>query len=132
MPRRTRGSPGACLGLAPPSLGGAAYHCQQAAEKLLKGFLVQVGTDFRKTHDLDTLGRSALAHFPSLGPLLVPLPDWTVWGVAYRYPGEAGPEPEPDAEELSRALGLIARLADALRSAASPPIPSEDGCAGPP
>jgi HEPN domain-containing protein len=42
-----------CLGFDPPSLGGAAFRCQQAAEKLLKGFLVRAGTDFRKTHDLD-------------------------------------------------------------------------------
>jgi hypothetical protein len=32
-----------CLRLDPPARGGAAYHCQQAAEKLLKGFLVQAG-----------------------------------------------------------------------------------------
>jgi HEPN domain-containing protein len=30
----------ACLMLDPPALGVAAYHCQQAAEKLAKGLLV--------------------------------------------------------------------------------------------
>jgi HEPN domain-containing protein len=109
-----------CLQLDPPSLGGAAYHCQQAAEKLLKGFLVRAGIDFRKTHDLDTLGLAVLAHFPSVAALLTPLRDWTMWSVAYRYPGEAEPEPEPSTEELSQALDLISRLAAALRSFAPP------------
>ncbi|MGA3401747.1 MAG: HEPN domain-containing protein [Acetobacteraceae bacterium] len=110
-----------CLGFDPPALGGAAYHCQQAAEKLLKGFLVQAGIDFRKTHDLDTLAQSVLPCFPTLRPLLTALGAWTAWGVAYRYPGEDEPEPEPDAEELSGALDVIAQLDAALRSHAPPP-----------
>ncbi len=32
----------ACLGLDPPALGGSAYHCQQAAEKIVKGLLEHV------------------------------------------------------------------------------------------
>jgi HEPN domain-containing protein len=35
-----------CLDLDPPACDAAAFHCQQAAEKLLKGFLVQAGIDF--------------------------------------------------------------------------------------
>jgi uncharacterized protein len=35
-----------CLGMVPPKLGVAAYHCQQAAEKVLKGFLVVASVDF--------------------------------------------------------------------------------------
>ena len=31
----------------------AAYHCQQAGEKLIKGVLVLAGISFRKTHDLE-------------------------------------------------------------------------------
>jgi len=32
-----------------------AFHCQQAAEKFLKSYLVRHGIEFPKTHDLDTL-----------------------------------------------------------------------------
>jgi HEPN domain-containing protein len=32
------------------------FHCQQAAEKALKGFLVWHNQPFRKTHDLIELG----------------------------------------------------------------------------
>ena len=109
-----------CLSADPPLCDVATFHCQQAAEKLLMGFLVRAGTDFRKTHDLDVLAQSVLAHFPSLEPLLTPMRAWTAWSVAYRYPGEAGPEPEPSAEELSRALDMIERLDTALRSLAPP------------
>src|ERR1700733_4605054 len=71
-----------CLDLAPPAHGGAAYHCQQAVEKLLKGFLVLADIDFRRTHDLDTLADSALRHFPVLRrPLLTTIGAWTAWGV---------------------------------------------------
>jgi HEPN domain-containing protein len=104
-----------CLGFDPPSLGGAAFHCQQAIEKLLKAFLVRNSVDLRKTHDLDALGQSVTAHFPSISPLSAFLPGWTTWGVAYRYPGEPGPEPEPSPEDLAQALNLIVRLAEALR-----------------
>jgi HEPN domain-containing protein len=104
----------------PPSLGGAAYHCQQAAEKLLKGFLVRDNIDFSRTHDLDRLGQAVAGRFPAMTLLVVSMRAWTTWGVAYRYPGEAEPEPEPTMEELIKALDLIAQLAAALRSLAPP------------
>ncbi len=110
-----------CLALDPPAYGGAAYHCQQASEKLLKGLLVQAGADFRKTHDLDTLGEAVLPHFPTLRPLLTIMGAWTAWSVAYRYPGEDEREPEPSIEELSGALDAIAQLESILRSLAPPP-----------
>jgi HEPN domain-containing protein len=109
-----------CLSADPPLCDVATFHCQQATEKLPKGFLVQTGTDFRKTHDLDALVQSVLVHFPSLEPLLTPMRRWTAWSVSYRYPGEAGPEPEPSVQELSRALDAIERLDTALRSLAPP------------
>jgi HEPN domain-containing protein len=73
-----------CLGLDPPALGGAAYHCQQAVEKVLKGFLVLAGIDFRRTHDLTALGKLVLSHFPSLQSILRIDSRWTAWGVVYR------------------------------------------------
>jgi HEPN domain-containing protein len=115
-----------CLGFDPPARGGAAYHCQQAAEKLFKGFLVLAGIDFRRTHDLDTLAQFLLPHFPALRPLLTVMAAWTAWGVAYRYPAEEEPEPEPSMEELFGALDAIRQLDAALRSLA----PSSSGNAG--
>jgi HEPN domain-containing protein len=120
---------GLCLAANPPQCDVAAFLCQQAAEKLLKGFLVSAGDDFRKTHDLEKLGQSVLMHYPSLEAIVVAAGDWTAWNVAYRYPGEAGPEPEPTAMELAAVLDLIARLSDMLRSL-GPPSERDDTTQG--
>ena len=44
----------------PPLIEDALFHCQQAAEKTPKGFLTAHDTPFKKTHDLDELGRACL------------------------------------------------------------------------
>ena len=44
------------LAASPPLLGEAAYHCQQAAEKSLKGYLSWHDRPFGKTHDLAAIG----------------------------------------------------------------------------
>ncbi len=38
-----------------PNVEGAAYHVQQAAEKLIKGYLTQIGIPVPRTHDIGTL-----------------------------------------------------------------------------
>lgn len=43
----------------PPLMRGALFHCQQAADHALKAFLTLREVAFRKTHDLDELGRLA-------------------------------------------------------------------------
>ena len=53
-----------CLKLEIPAPGSAAYHCQQAAEKVVKGLLVIAGAAFTRTHDMDELVDLALAHYP--------------------------------------------------------------------
>jgi hypothetical protein len=56
------------------------------------------------------------AAFPGDEPLLRPLRAWTDWAVAYRYPDEPSPPPEPSAEELAAALEQITRVANALEA----------------
>ena len=41
------------LTASPPLLGDVVFHCQQAAEKALKGFLMWNNIPFRKTHSLE-------------------------------------------------------------------------------
>ena len=114
-----------CLAADPPQCDVAAFLCQQATEKLLKGFLVSAGDDFRKTRDLAKLGQSVLLHFPWLAELVATAGAWTIWNIAYRYPAESGPEPEPTADELAEVLGLIANLANMLRSLEPPSDPDK-------
>jgi HEPN domain-containing protein len=106
-----------CLDADEPMLGIAAYHCQQAAEKVVKGMLVIAGIPFAKTHDMTRLGDLAASRYAEFQPLLAEVGRLTVWGYAYRYPSlEDALEPEPPTEAFVAALQTIHRLADNLRS----------------
>jgi HEPN domain-containing protein len=65
---------------------GALFHCQQAAERALKG-LPRYGKPFRKTHDLSDLSADCLAIDPSLDPLLTRAERLTQYAWRFRYPG---------------------------------------------
>src|SRR5665213_770818 len=70
-----------------PLLDTAIYHCQQAAEKAVKGFLVYQDSRFQKTHDLALLILDAnrfTTDFASLGDAADRL---TRYATVYRYPG---------------------------------------------
>ena len=110
----------ACLDAEPALFGVAAYHCQQAAEKLIKGLLVLAAIPFRKTHDLDELSEAAVAIHPDLGALLGYVRARTYWGFAFRYPmpGEQdGGEGPPAADEIEAMLGHLSDLSARLAAA---------------
>lgn len=113
----------ACLSISPPALPAAAYHCQQAAEKVLKGLLILAAVPFRRTHDLKELRNLVAPVFPDIEPLVTPLLPITVWGFAYRYPFEEEPQDPLDEDGIRVALAQIQALASAV-TAASPPNPS--------
>jgi len=106
----------ACLALSPPSSGNAAYHCQQAAEKALKGLLIAAGTGFRKVHDLDELADVACPLYPTLTPDIDQCRPLTSWATEYRYPPADESVPPPVsvitsiADMLDRLLGVIPSL----------------------
>lgn len=91
--------------LSPPLTGAAAYHAQQAAEKVMKGLLTVAAVPFRKTHNLNELGGQVVAAWPGLATLVDPLRPLTSWNFAYRYPA---------AEELSEPAPLAAAILDTL------------------
>lgn len=99
------------LAASPPLLEDALFHCQQAAEKAMKGFRSAHEQPFKKTHDLDELGRACEARDPSLVPLLTPARDLTVFAWEYRYPGS--PDVPPIAE-VRQALTTAQSVYDAL------------------
>ena len=72
----------------PPILDVAIYHCQQAAEKALKGLLVYSDFRFGKTHELKVLVDLASRKWPSLGSIAEPADRLTDYCVEFRYPGE--------------------------------------------
>lgn len=88
-----------CIAGAPDLAGIAAYHCQQAAEKLLKGLLVAADVPFRKTHELDELADLAGPCFPGLQSGLDFCRPLSSWCTAYRYPSLDPLSQQPPSED---------------------------------
>jgi uncharacterized protein len=106
------------LAVDPPALGLAAYHCQQAVEKLLKGFLTLAGKRGGKTHSLARLGSAAAASFPEIAELVAATKGWGGWAVDFRYPAQRGrAKSPPDRDELRRALAVVDALVERLHAA---------------
>ena len=97
----------------------AAYLCQQATEKLLKGLLVLAGVPFSKTHDLQPLRDLAVSRFPDLHSLIDRLVPLTPWAHTYRYPNMGG-DPAPSVEELHGILDAIGQFAARVASLNDP------------
>lgn len=98
----------ACLSDADnPLFDLAAYHCQQAAEKMIKGFLLSQDIEFDKTHNLRILISQAAVAAPSLKHYFDDARRLTPMATCYRYPG--GPMP-PDEEEYQDIFTATVRL----------------------
>ena len=92
------------LGTAPePKRDTAVYHCQQAAEKAVKSFLVAHGQVFEKVHDIERLVSQAARLQPDFSQFAVPAAKLTPLATAYCYPDETG-FLEPTTEEFDEAL----------------------------
>ena len=94
----------------PPLLDEVVFHCQQAAEKALKGFLTWHNCPFRKTHNLEEIGEQCLKLDRTLKDLIDRAVPLTEYAWKFRYPGE--PE-EPSREEAEEALATARRIYDA-------------------
>lgn len=78
--RLDRGAALACLAATPSLALPAAFHCQQAAEKLIKGLLVLAAQPFRRTHDMAELVDALALAEPEIASLASEMQDWTRWG----------------------------------------------------
>ncbi|MBW7850844.1 MAG: HEPN domain-containing protein [Rhodospirillales bacterium] len=103
-----------CLTLSPPALGNGAYHCQQAAEKMMKGLLVFAGTGFRKVHDLDELADLTSPLYPGLAADLDLCRRYSSWAIECRYPPEDD-APPPSEKSIGAAVTVLERLLAAIR-----------------
>ena len=88
---------------APELPAPALFHCQQAAEKLLKAFLTWNQKAFRKTHELGELASACAEIDATLGPALEPGVALSKYAWQFRYPGAPY---EPDADEAAQGLAL--------------------------
>ncbi len=71
-----------------PNYDAVCFHCQQCAEKYLKGYLVQQGQSFRPVHDLIELLELCLLRDGTFELQRDLLKDLSRYAVQFRYPGE--------------------------------------------
>jgi HEPN domain-containing protein len=91
----------------PPILDTAIYHCQQAAEKAVKGYLAFCDRDIARTHDIGLLLQEATACDPTFSSWANAGLELTPYAQIYRYPAFS---PDPDSEEFAQALTLAEGL----------------------
>lgn len=84
-------------------LDTAIYHCQQAAEKAVKAFLVLKGITPGKTHDVRRLVVEAAALEGRFEELLSMAAELTPYAWEFRYPDDLS-ETYPTREEFDEAL----------------------------
>jgi len=85
----------------PPISWGAAFHAQQAPEKLLKALLTHHRVEFRKTHNLDYLLELGVAVEPDVEAFRGAVAKLTDYAVELRYPPTA---PMATASEALQAI----------------------------
>ena len=91
----------------PPLLDTAIYHCQQAAEKAVKGYLVFCDQEVERVHDIEVLIRSAMSCAQEFVDWIDVGIELTPYARIYRYPGYAT---EPSREQLEQAIAAAEGL----------------------
>ena len=77
----------------------ACFHCQQAAEKALKAFLVSRNVAFERVHVMTYLVDLCVAQNQAFNDLREKAELLSPYAVEIRYPGDALEVPREDAEE---------------------------------
>ena len=95
----------------PPDIEGALFHCQQAAEKALKGFLTWHDIGFRRVPDLDEIGKQCVETDSSLAGLLKGVGALSAYASRFRYPGASY---EPAIEEATSARDLARDVMESI------------------
>jgi HEPN domain-containing protein len=87
------------------------FHAQQAAEKMLKAFLVAQGTTVARTHDVLALVDECTAAGAPLVPFRTDAALLTQYAVAFRYPALGS---DPDEVEGRAAIAAARRIYDVI------------------
>ena len=107
----------------PPFYDIAVYHCQQAAEKAVKAFLVFHGKPFEKTHDIEVLVDFAHEMNPAFSGLADAADALTPYATRFRYPSSTfavEPEPVEYEEALQHATAIYDFVLSLLPASARP------------
>jgi len=90
-----------------PYLDTAIYHCQQSAEKAIKGFLFFHNIAFEKIHDVRMLVKQASETDSSFSELMRDAKMLTPYAAEFRYPNEAN---MPTKDEFNSAVDAAGRI----------------------
>jgi HEPN domain-containing protein len=103
------------LNASPPITSDALFHCQQAVEKALKGFLAANEKPLKRIHDLESLGQLVLSVAPALRDVISGAYSLSIYASEFRYPGES-PEPDLTTAEagIEIAFGAVAAIASLM------------------
>ena len=107
----------------PPFYDVAVYHCQQAAEKAVKAFLVHHGRLYEKTHDIEVLVDLACEIEPQLSQLADAADALTPYATRFRYPNAAfaiEPKPTEFDEALQHAQAVYDFIVNVLPAEVRP------------
>jgi len=93
------------------------FHAQQAAEKLLKAYLVRHQIEFSKTHNIAVLRQLVGKLDQALADRLKGADALTPYGVEFRYPGDLAEVTHDEGKEAVRLAGVVRdAVVEALRS----------------
>ena len=99
----------------------ASYHCQQAAEKALKGIIASSGTAIPKTHDLRLLVDRCSSLDASFESLRDACDELTPYATEFRYPTDI---PDPTIHEIESVIALSSAILDAAMQSLSQRFPT--------
>jgi len=88
------------------ALDAACFHAQQAAEKLLKAYLIRAGVQFPFTHNLAKLLELCAGADPEFKKLRATVEPLTPYAVELRYDVEFWPSPQ----EAARAVESVGAI----------------------
>ena len=97
------------LAAKPPITEDACFHCQQAAEKVLKALLAYHGVEFGPTHQIERLIHQCASIDPQIAELHETADQLTEYAVRFRYPYPGLP---PDLERARSALATAQQVWD--------------------
>lgn len=107
----------------PPFYDVAVYHCQQAAEKAVKAFLVHHGKLYEKTHDIEVLTDLAGEVDSNFSQLADAADALTPYATRFRYPNATfavEPQPAEYDEALKHAQSIYDFVLNLLPAEARP------------
>ena len=98
----------------------AFFHCQQAAEKTVKGYLAYRDHPLERTHDLEKLVALAETYEPRFAVWRQAAETLTPYATTFRYPGTKVPDEEEFERAEQAAAGLFAFVCSLLPEEARP------------